>query len=273
MQNRAVTACWDGDHSLSPGVNPRHCVGRPDAVQVWWVATGSDDSNEASTDRTEAAWLTGAEWERAARFRGEADRRRFVRCRMALRQLLGIALGTPPDQVDFIEESYGKLVLKDPGANRRISFNVAHSGDWGCIALAGGPSVGVDVEGTRRPHNLELLAKKILTEEERSYWDGLPSGEQGKAFLRFWTLKEAVAKALGWGLRLPLARIRVHLGRPTVLGDLPSSGSPVAAIAAGELWSPQEGYYGALAIGAPSFPQIEVGMIGFQQELEEFGYG
>ena len=273
MQSEAVIPCLGlRDPPLSE-VHPGQCVDRTDTVQVWWVPTGSAEFGGQVAGPSGAECLSELERERAGRFRCIADRRRFVCCRLALRQLLGNALDTPPEEVLFVEESYGKLAVEAPPRRGRVSFNVSHSGDWGCIVLAGGPRVGVDVEGTRRPHNLELLAKKVFTDEERRDWSSLPREAQEGVFLRYWTLKEAVAKATGWGLRLPLARIPVHLGRPTVLRNLLPDWHREEMITAGELSPPQAGYYAALAVGAPEFPRIEVGMIDFRQAWKEFDDG
>ncbi len=60
--------------------------------------------------------------------------------------------------------------------------------------------VGVDLEPVR-PVDTLALARRWFPAPEAAWLAGLPSGQRDEAFLGLWTQKEAIAKALGTGLR------------------------------------------------------------------------
>lgn len=215
-------------------------------VRLWWVRT------EAVSECWER-WkglLTAAEWERAGRFRVAAGRCRFIVCRALLRRVLAAELGIAPDRVQLAEGPYGKPVLAGEQAARRCSFNVAHAGGLGCVATSGGAALGVDVETSRRPMNLELMARKILTPPEHARFESLPTEQRLPAFLRLWTSKEALAKATGMGLRLPFSQIEIRWQQGCPTACLPG---PVETdrFYLRELAAPEPGYFAALATQGP----------------------
>ncbi len=76
------------------------------------------------------AWLSDDERERAARFRFDLHRDRFVVCRGNLRELLGERLGVAPAEVEF---SYGASGKPE---TRGVEFNVSHSESRALIAIS-----------------------------------------------------------------------------------------------------------------------------------------
>ena len=72
-----------------------------------------------------------------------------------------------------------------------------------------GHAVGLDVEVLGRRLDVAALARAVLTEEERAELLSAPNAVE--AFLDIWTVKEAVAKAVGLGMRLPFRSICVAL--------------------------------------------------------------
>lgn len=84
---------------------------------------------------------------------------------------------------------------------RGIWFNISHSG--AAAALAFGEKVlGLDIEYGKRA-DLKV-AKRFFRQEEYDYLAGLEEGAREDAFCRIWTGKEAVLKAAGRGLSVPL---------------------------------------------------------------------
>lgn len=77
--------------------------------------------------------------------------------------------------------------------------SLSHTRALAAIALARVP-VGVDVERARVGRDLEMVARAAFAPEERAWWERLPAPAREAAFLRAWTLKEAVLKAAGLGL-------------------------------------------------------------------------
>ncbi len=89
---------------------------------------------------------------------------------------------------------------------RELRLGIAHSPT--CIAAAVGPQrwVGIDLEPHRPVH--PRLAARICRDDERPLLDrsGLAPD---RSILLLWTLKEAVLKALGLGLRVSPTAVRL----------------------------------------------------------------
>ena len=76
--------------------------------------------------------------------------------------------------------------------------------------------VGVDLEPVR-PVAALVLARRWFPAPEAAWLAQLPPGQRDAAFLALWTQKEAIAKALGTGLRGGAGlRQPVPLGLPAV---------------------------------------------------------
>lgn len=160
---------------------------------------------------TESAYrfLDRQETERADAFVREPDRRRFAVSRWLLKKLLGSYLGTQGSQLRFLKNTYGKPYLNVAGAP---SFNLSHSGDICVIGIAARGAIGVDVELHREIADIHDLAEMVLSADERSELRALPDSAAATAgFLRGWTRKEAVIKALGLGIGIDLQAVTVGL--------------------------------------------------------------
>ena len=193
---------------------------RDPTVEVWSVELAQPPELVARLERV----LAGDERERAARL---ADPSRWIVARAALRIVLGRRLAVAPGDVRFALGAHGKPEL--PGS--RLRFNLSHSGDRALVALAEGVEVGVDVERTaRRSHAVE----RALTDGERAAMCG---PDRHVELLRIWCRKEALAKAMGGGLRWAPEKFDTTRPGGHVLADL----------------EPGEGYVGALAVAGERF--------------------
>lgn len=187
----------------------------------------------------------------AGRIRIDADRNRFTATRSALRVLLGRYLGVQPAEILFAFNEFGKPSLAAGRYSASLNFNVAHSGDYALLAFCASAQIGVDVEHIEE-RDAEKVAKRILSKFEYGRFLSLPEAERKAAFFRAWTRKEAMVKAVGNGLSLPLDRFDVGLassGAELVIHEVPPLGD------ASE-WSLcslaiDNGYAGALAVRTP----------------------
>ena len=97
-----------------------------------------------------------------------------------------------------------------PATGGHFSFNLSHSGHYAAAVFAD-TSVGIDVEAVR-PAKL-ALAKRFFRQEETVYLQEIcereGSARADVAFTRLWTRKESYIKAVGEGIRLPLADFSV----------------------------------------------------------------
>ncbi|MGC4047821.1 MAG: 4'-phosphopantetheinyl transferase superfamily protein [Armatimonas sp.] len=149
----------------------------------------------------EAALLSFDERERAARFRFESDRHRYMSCRAALRQILAAELNICPESLVFTYNPHGKPAL---GKNDSLYFNVAHSGTMALIALTYCAEIGVDIEALRPELATAEVAATVFTEAEREQF---VESEWVPQFFRLWTRKEAYLKAIGEGFASPSLEI------------------------------------------------------------------
>src|SRR5437016_8048000 len=90
-----------------------------DEVHSWCVSLDVPPETSARLYAT----LTPDERTRSARLRFERDQRRFIVARGVLRDLLGRYLQTPPGQISFVYNAFGKPDLSPAFANFYVNGN------------------------------------------------------------------------------------------------------------------------------------------------------
>jgi len=189
-----------------------------DRIAVWsWSLDADPMPSEALLSEDEKA--------RGRSFVAAHHRRRFVAARSRLRSLLGQHLGLDPEAIVFVLNAYGKpSVVQAPS----VHFSLSHSGDQALLAVSDTLVVGADLEQVRPLDHLEL-ARRNFHRDEVAAIEGKPSeSAQRQAFFRIWTLKEAVVKALGMGLSLPLDSFAVSIATsPPAMLVAPEDSPPV----------------------------------------------
>ena len=156
----------------------------------------------------EWAILSADERARGERFKFDAPRLRLVRCRRALRIILGDWLQVPPVSLKFDYGPHGKPVLL--AHDHAPSFNVSHSHDWAMIAVTEHGDIGIDVERCDPRTNWRGLAQRFFALSEVDSLFALDSEQHLRGFYQIWTGKEAFIKAIGRGLSFPLGHFRVE---------------------------------------------------------------
>jgi 4'-phosphopantetheinyl transferase len=151
--------------------------------------------------------LAADEIARAARFRFDRDRNRYIVGRGLLRTLLGSYLRCPPDMLRFEYGAFEKPRLAGEGPQ----FNLSHSGSLALLAFTNDVEIGVDVELSTVDFARERIAERFFSTAEVAVLRSLPEPLQPYAFLTCWTRKEAFIKARGDGLSLPLDSFDVSL--------------------------------------------------------------
>jgi len=147
------------------------------------------------------ALLTEDEIARAQRLRIPQKRADFTAARGALRVILGGYLKLVPRQVELAYLPDGKPLLADPEMATQLQFNLSHSGDWMLMALSRGVPLGVDIERMRPLEGQGWALARLFSAEEREWLAALPEARRDAAFITAWTVKEAVGKADGRGIR------------------------------------------------------------------------
>jgi 4'-phosphopantetheinyl transferase len=149
--------------------------------------------------------LSDDERARAARLVKDSDRWRFIEAHALLRFVLGHHLDIEPSSIEFVLSPHGKPRQSCPASARGVAFNLSHTVGMIVVALAGdGQRVGVDVEKCGSRVAALEIASSHFSPRESAYLDALPPAAQADAFRQLWTRKEALHKADGRGLSLPL---------------------------------------------------------------------
>jgi 4'-phosphopantetheinyl transferase len=176
-----------------------------DDVHLWtWRLSTAGDL------RTHRAF-SADERERAARFRFDTDRNRFLAARLGTRHILGRYLRRAPEAIAFAYCDHGKPKVAGP-----FEFSLSHSEDLATLAIAQF-GVGVDIERVRK---IDYgFAERFFSADEIAGLRALPAEKRIDAFFACWTRKEAYVKALGQGLSIPLHRFSVSVqpGEPARL--------------------------------------------------------
>lgn len=92
-----------------------------------------------------------------------------------------------------------------------LDFNLSHAGSFVAIAFARGQPLGIDIEPLDRRVAVEGVATRFFGAAETAALERIGADARQPAFLRLWTHKEAVLKALGDGLGFGLDRIEFDL--------------------------------------------------------------
>ncbi|MFD5267501.1 4'-phosphopantetheinyl transferase family protein [Streptomyces sp. NPDC058335] len=217
-------------------------------VLVRWARSG--DARPGLLDLLDA--VERARYEATAR---PADKARFlVGCALS-RLTLGELLGLPPADVPLRRVCprcggpHGKvrLALPEGSPYADVDFSVTHSRDAVGVAVCRDAAVGLDVEDDDIGLDVDAAARTALGDAELTALYARPAAGRRTAFLRTWTRKEAVLKALGVGLHVPLRGLEMsapdaapavlawpeQLGRrPEVsLADLTVAAAHTAAVA------------------------------------------
>ena len=173
--------------------------------QIWWARPDQVPDDLLLTAVPEA------EQRRAGRYRQRMDRQRSLTGAWLLRTAVAAQTGERPSNVLLDRtcadcgQQHGRPRLP---AGAGIEISVSHAGERVAVALTRLGEVGVDVEhAPLADHFDHELAENTLSPRELSIVEG--SGRPGADFLRLWVRKEALLKATGHGLRLPMSRIEV----------------------------------------------------------------
>lgn len=158
--------------------------------------------------------LSPGEIDRASRFVFAKDRQLFMVAHALLR--FGLSTVAGERRWAFAADSYGKPELDPPCGDPPLRFNLSHTNGLAACAISSGRPVGIDVEGINPRLDFQAIAKKALSAEERRFMATRRASEQVELFFRFWTLKEAMVKAIGRGLSLPLQDFDFALDPPSL---------------------------------------------------------
>ncbi|REH32497.1 4'-phosphopantetheinyl transferase [Kutzneria buriramensis] len=217
-----------------------------DECRIWWARPDQVPKSLLTTVVPEA------EQRRAGRYRQRVDRLRSLTGAWLLRTAVARITGERPGDVLIDRtcadcgQQHGRPRLPDAVG---IEVSVSHAGSLVAVALTRLGDVGVDVEHAPLiGHFDHELAENTLSARELAALSDQP----GIDFPRLWVRKEALLKATGRGLRMPMSRIEVTpADRPPSLLAWPL-GIPVDQVRLADL-TPGQRHHAAVAVltGAP----------------------
>ena len=112
-------------------------------------------------------------------------------------------------ELRFVALKHGKPAAYVGTTPAPLSFNVSHGGSHGLIAFAPHGRLGVDIEERNLRHDPDGEIRKVFTPDEQDALAAAAGEIKTRLFLKLWTLKEAVIKALGTGFSLDTATFEI----------------------------------------------------------------
>ncbi|MBA4600980.1 4'-phosphopantetheinyl transferase family protein [Thermoactinomyces mirandus] len=177
----------------------------PGCVYVWFTPlSAARPELETILDETET--------ERYRSYRKREDQKRALLSFGLLRLVLSRFLEKPPEEIRISRECphchkpHGKPRVLDGDS---IEVNISHSGNWVLTALTLNQPIGIDIEQRSFSHHWQELIGHVLSAKEHKEWEKLSDREKAIAFFQYWTQKEAILKATGDGLTVPMSHLSV----------------------------------------------------------------
>jgi 4'-phosphopantetheinyl transferase len=208
-----------------------------------WIA-------ELASHRDEyRALLDEVELERLRRYPMVADRHRFTVAAALLRTVAGRHLQVPPAELSIdracpqCDRQHGKPRIRGV---RDLHVSVSHSADLIAVALTRAAPIGVD---------LELVADRDYLGLARTFLASQETVDGPDSFYALWTRKEAIVKATGDGLRMPLPEV-VVTGAGEPAGVISYGHAPLSCCMAD--LRPRAGYIGAVAVLTSGMLEVEI---------------
>ena len=169
--------------------------------------------SEAKKRHSLYRYLSDDEKQRAARYRFDKHRDRFIIGRGSIREILADLGKCPPQAIRFELNQYGKPTLGEPEYIKHIQFNASSSETMGAIAVSSEMALGIDTEKIKPEsrQDYDLIVKNEFHNAEYDWYEKHKVPERIRVFFEFWTCKEAYLKALGIGLSGKLNSFSIDL--------------------------------------------------------------
>ena len=161
--------------------------------------------------------ISDEEISRSKSFKFPRDRISFIIRHGLLRQKLSELCQLDLRNIDIRTDPNGKPYLANQAGPSGVCFNISHSGDAFAFAFSWIGSIGIDIEIIKPIPDMQAIMDRHFTSAEKESILAIPSEQQTREFFKYWTRKEAVLKASGDGLSLPLEKVDTTVN-PVTLG-------------------------------------------------------
>lgn len=177
-------------------------------IAIRFVATRAFDDPAVAGGALEL--ISAAERDSMSRLRSARARRDYLAAHSLMRTTLTEFAGGDARRLEFRVSTLGKPSLSGPPDLCRLSFSTSHADGMAVCAVGDGVGLGVDVETLRNVGADALaLAELVASRSEQRNILAATSAGRAEGLLRIWTLKEALTKATGLGLRFPVRNVTV----------------------------------------------------------------
>ena len=167
-----------------------------DELHIWFV-----DLDETKIDyKQEFKNLSLKDKQRFESIQTENKRELTIKRYVALLKILSYYLRKDIGAINLEYSEFGKPYINSD----QLKFNVSNSFNYLLVGITQGIELGVDVEKFRSNVEFEKLVERYFTITEKDFFTTLPEHKKEVFFFDLWTMKEAVVKATGLGMRLPL---------------------------------------------------------------------
>lgn len=117
------------------------------------------------------------------------------------------------DDVQFMADDYGKPYV----VGHKLAFNHSHSADLSALFMSDElQDIGIDIEQLQRKVRFEAMAQHCFHDDEYQIWQ--QQGKTANHWFKIWTVKEAVLKASGLGIRMNLNELNTQIQQDTQQG-------------------------------------------------------
>lgn len=197
-------------------------------VVLWWQTLDAVRESRQALERLHSL-LDDDELSRIDKISSQDGRDIYLLAHGLARLLLSQAANVAPRDWRYEKNDHGKPEVLVPKGLPKLRVNLSHTNGLAAVGIGLEEDLGVDVEwlGRNRP-NVDRVARRVFSAREKEGIESAGSADnQFEAFLKFWTLKEALVKATGKGLAQPLTHISMDPDRLAVsFDDEPEDVSP-----------------------------------------------
>ena len=176
-----------------------------DSIDIW----AADVDRSGIEIQHYAGLLSDEESARSAKFRATRHRKCYIVRHGILRELLSAYLSCRPSELKIFTDSKGKPYVVDSVLETPLQFSMSHSAGLAVFAFSRSAAIGVDIERIFGFPELREIASQHFTPAEIKEVDCCPESNRVEVFFKLWARKEAVLKANGEGLALPLRCVDV----------------------------------------------------------------
>ncbi|MBB4912590.1 4'-phosphopantetheinyl transferase family protein [Actinophytocola algeriensis] len=215
---------------------------------VWWAHPAAETA--ALLDL-----LDDIERTRYGNYRRDADKRRFLTGRALIRGVAAAELGKQPRDITIDSSCFDCGKPHGKPKVEGIEVSISHSGDWVALAVTDNAPVGVDVEEVRDAE-IDGLAGIAFSPAELATFESVPRADRTGAFFTYWSRKEAVVKATGKGMTVPMSKLTLtaHDQPPRVVAS-DAAEVDVATVHMADL-TPGDGYRASVAVFGGEAPAV-----------------